>query len=103
LALDGKISNAPYVFPLHEGHKEYDVYPVNKKALYWIDKVNAQMVKGIKGLKGKRKLTEVFSRHHIIPAAPGDPWLPRALEAKKSECIELLRDAMTKTITQAGF
>lgn len=86
LRLDGEISSAPYVFPLHEGHKAYKVYPVNKKALYWVK-------------DGK----EYYSKGHTIPAAPGDPWLYRAMEEKQDDVMEILNKAMADTIKEAGF
>jgi hypothetical protein len=123
LRLDGKISNAPYVFPLHEGHKAYKVYPVNKKALYWVKggkefivlkagwknphpkpgwMFKAGLLGGDKSKKGDGK---VWSHKGFveIPAAPGDPWLYRALENRKDAVIARIQEGMQKTIKQAGF
>jgi hypothetical protein len=86
LQLDGKVSNAPYVFSLHEGHKAYKVKPVHKKALYWT--------------KGGG---EFFSKGHNVPAASGDPFLYRAFERKESRLVEIMQAAMGKTIKEAGF
>jgi hypothetical protein len=123
LQLDGVISNAPYVFPLHEGHKAYRVAPVNKKALYWVKNGQEYIVlkagwknpkpkpgwmfkAGILGGDMKKsKDGKIWSHKGFceIPAAPGDPWLYRAMEAKREACLKLINEAMQKTIKEAGF
>jgi hypothetical protein len=52
LALDKYISNAPYVFYLHEGTKSHMVRPKHKKALAWNGNFSkGHMVSGIKAMK----------------------------------------------------
>jgi hypothetical protein len=120
IALDGAISQAPYVFPLHEGHKAYDVYPKHKKALYWVKGGREFIVlkKGWKNPKpkpgwmirsgllgGGKGDGQVWSHKGFvhIPAAPGEQFLYNAANAKRSECVALMTAAMAKTIKEAGF
>jgi hypothetical protein len=103
LTLDPSISGAPYVIPLHEGHKAYTVVPVHKKALAWVDKGMAEILSGMKGIRGKRRMSMAFAKRVNIPAAPGDPFLYRAFGAKKREVLDCVRAAQLKTIKEAGF
>jgi hypothetical protein len=103
LTLDPTISGAPYVIPLHEGHKAYTVVPVHKKALAWVDKGMAEILAGMKGIRGKRRMSMAFAKKVNIPAAPGDPFLYNAFEVKKRDVIECIKVAQVKTIKEAGY
>lgn len=86
LTLDPKISNAPYVIPLHQGHKAYTVNRKFKKAIYFV--------------KGGK---EFFAKKVNIPAAPGEPFLYNAAKAKTKEVVAIMRTAVNRIIKEAGF
>jgi hypothetical protein len=94
---------APYINILHEGSKPHKIYPKNKKALVWVDKGFAVATKGMKGIKGLKKMSMSFAKFVNHPGTKADDFLYRAFEVKKPDIMMALEGAMVKTIKEAGY